>query len=170
MENVSISTKLNADEYVRVNFYMLYRKILAIFLFGIGAIMLLIILYYYLIDPSHFESFPFYQFIFGIYATVGMPLGTYWAARRSFRNNPRLQETILYTIDHEFIELKGESFNSKLTWEKIYKVTETKRWMLIWQTKSLANVLPKKDFDTKSLTQFKSLIRGISGLKTNMKK
>jgi len=41
--------------------------------------------------------------------------------------------------------MTGESFHSQLTWDKVYKVTETKNWILIWQNRQIANAIPKRD-------------------------
>jgi hypothetical protein len=50
-----------------------------------------------------------------------------------------------YVFTDTDLKITGESFNVTMLWDKIYKVTKTKRWVLIWQTKYLANIIPLQD-------------------------
>ncbi|MDL2215255.1 YcxB family protein, partial [Dysgonomonas sp. OttesenSCG-928-M03] len=48
-----------------------------------------------------------------------------------------------FDIDKKNIQIVGESFNSTLTWDKTYGVTENKTYFFIWQQKNSANIIPK---------------------------
>ena len=133
---------------------------------GIGLFMLLIITFSF----NDFTSFPWFQLIFGLFLTVGLPVQVYFAAKRNYKSTGRISETIAYEFDKEHIQLTGESFNSKLTWDKIYSVTENKDWVLIWQNRQIANVVPKRDFKDGQLQAFKDIVKLQSGLKNKLKK
>jgi len=54
--------------------------------------------------------------------------------------------------------ITGESFTSQLNWEKTYKVAELNHWILIYQNRQVANVIPKESFKDQ-LTEFRALIK-----------
>ena len=85
-------------------------------------------------------------------------------------SNGRISETIIYEFDNENILITGESFNSRLSWDKIYSVTENKDWILIWQSRQGANVLQKRDFKNKDLQLLKDIVNSHSELKNKLKK
>ena len=87
-----------------------------------------------------------------------MPLMTYYAARKNYRTNKRISETIEYQFDKDSLIIKGESFNSQLTWDKFYKVTQTKNWILIWQNRQVANPIPKRDIWEGQLADLKLIL------------
>ena len=74
-----------------------------------------------------------------------LPLMTYLAAKRNFKANRRISEIVQYTFDEQNLTIKGESFNSQYSWDKIHKVSQTKNWLLIWQNRQVANPIPKRD-------------------------
>ncbi len=74
-----------------------------------------------------------------------LPAVTYFAAKKNYSSNQRIQEPIEYLFEKDYLVIQGESFNSRLTWDKIYRVTETKKWILIWQSKQIANAIHKSD-------------------------
>jgi len=166
MEKIVLTTKLSIDDYIKVNYHLLYRKLVIKFMTGIGLFMLLIITFSF----NDFTSFPWFQLIFGLFLTVGLPVQVYFAAKRNYKSTGRISETIAYEFDKEHIQLTGESFNSKLTWDKIYSVTENKDWVLIWQNRQIANVVPKRDFKDGQLQAFKDIVKLQSGLKNKLKK
>ncbi|MBK7970516.1 MAG: YcxB family protein [Bacteroidetes bacterium] len=55
----------------------------------------------------------------------------------------------------------------KTTWDKICGVTESNDWILIWQNRQVANVVPKRDFKVGELQKFKDIVKSHIGLKTN---
>lgn len=166
MERIILTTKLSIDDYIKVNYHLLYRKLAIKFMTAIGLFMLLIIAFSF----NNFTSFPWIQLIFGLFLTVGLPIQLYFAAKRNYKSNGRISETIIYEFDKENIQTIGESFNAKLTWDKIYSVTENKDWVLIWQNRQIANVVPKRDFKDGELLAFKDIVKLQSGLKNKLKK
>jgi hypothetical protein len=166
MDKIILTTKLTIDDYIKVNYHLLYRKSSIKFLTGIGLFMLILILFTF----NSFAEFPWFQLAFGLFLTVGLPVSIYFSARRNYKSNGRISETIIYEFDKENIQLTGESFNSKLTWDKIYSVTENKDWILIWQNRQVANVVPKRDFTEGQLQAFKDIVRSHGGLKNRLKR
>jgi len=166
MEKIILTTKLSIDDFIKVSFHLLYRKLSMKVVTGMGLFILLLILFMF----HSFTEFPWYLLIFGLFLTIGQPVLVYFTAKKNYKSNERFSETINYEFDQENIQLTGESFNSKFTWDKIYSVTENKDWILIWQSRQNANVVPKRDFKVGELQIFKDIVKSQRGLKNKLKK
>ena len=148
-----IKTKMTEKDFINVNFVFLYSKI-AMKLFT-GVISIFFILS---ILTVAFTKAAYSTVITPIVLLAAMPLMTYYAARKNYRTNKRISETIEYQFDKDSLIIKGESFNSQLTWDKFYKVTQTKNWILIWQNRQVANPIPKRDIWEGQLADLKLIL------------
>ncbi|MCB0515263.1 MAG: YcxB family protein [Chitinophagales bacterium] len=166
MDKIILTTKLSLKDYIKVSYHLTYRKLAIKFITGIGLFILVSIIFSY----SSLTQFPWIQLIFGLYFTVVIAILVYFYAIRNYKSNRRISETINYEFDSENIQITGESFSSKLTWNKIYSVTENKDWILIWQSRQIANIVPKRDFKEGELQAFKDIVKSQSGLKNKLKK
>ncbi|MBA2610442.1 MAG: YcxB family protein [Bacteroidetes bacterium] len=166
MDKIEISTKLNINDYIKATFQLFYRKWSMILLTVIGISMLLMIP----ASNNFFNKFPIGQLVFGLIFTVALPILIYINARKNYRSNKRISETINYEFDNTEIRLNGESFSANLTWDKTYSVTENNYWILIWQNKQVVNIIPKKDFTVEKLNFFKEIVNKQTGLKNKLKR
>jgi len=167
MEKITLTTNLSLDDYIKVNYHMLYRKLWTKLMLGIGILMLISILISFLFDPT--MEFPVFQLIFGLFITIGLPIQVYFAAKRNYKLNTRLRETIIYELSPDTYRITGESFHSESTWDKVHGVTESKDWVLIWPTRHMANVIPKRTFMNNDLPLFKELLGMRPELKGKLK-
>ena len=162
---IEIKTQLSLDDYIKLNYHLLYRKwaikgmaIIGFFLIAISILSLFV------------GQFSWFVLMLGLYFSVGLRIQTYYAAKKNYNSNGRISETITYKFDKEHIEITGESFNSKLAWNKFYSVTENKDWILIWQSRQVANAIPKRDFQNGELLTFKEIMNMQDGLRNKLKK
>ena len=95
---------------------------------------------------------------------VLLPFFVFLQAKRNFKTNRRLSEQIEYSFTDDNLIITGESFNGTMTWDKIFKVTKTKRWILIWQSSNSANIIPLKDVWDGDINYLKEILdkRGVS--------
>jgi hypothetical protein len=163
-EKLTFQTQLNREDYVKVSYHITYRKFAMKFMTGLGIFMMVLGLFLFIVEGT----FSWFVMLFAFYLAVGLPLMIKFSARRNYRSNKRISEKIRYDIDREFIELTGDSFTSKLTWDKVYNVTETKEWLLIWQNSQVANVVPKRDLKEDEIQVFKSIVKGQKGIKNEL--
>lgn len=61
--------------------------------------------------------------------------------------------------------VEGKLFNSQMMWNKIYKVSQTKRWLFIWQSKQRVNAIHKSDVRAGALTELKQILIAQGGEK-----
>ena len=163
---MKIETKLSFKEYLRLMFLLTYKKPFMVFLSGIGVIMFIGSLFYFLGIKVPVDKPPYFQLIFGFSIIALLPFSIYRSAKKNFSSSGRLQEKITYEFLEDAIRITGESFNSELTWEKIYKITELRNWILIYQNRLVANIIPKKSFGN-SLGEFKEEVKKRAFIKNN---
>ena len=78
---------------------------------------------------------------------------------KNFTSNKLLQDALNYTINNEYFEVNSTNTNSKLTWDKIYKVAESKKIFAVYISKAQAFLLPKHYLNTDEYNTIKNIIK-----------
>ena len=78
---------------------------------------------------------------------------------KNFTTNKLLQDELNYTINNEYFEVHSINTNSKLTWDKIYKVAESSHLFAIYISKNQAFLLPKHYLDNNQYETLKNIIK-----------
>jgi hypothetical protein len=158
-----IKTKLTEQDFIRANFLLFYSKtstrvISVLFLFPLVINILLFIL----ADKAKVSPG---QIILSALICGILPGIIYFASKRGFKRN-KINEPIDYQFDEDYVSMKGDSFESKYAWQKVYKVTETKNWLMIWHNSQVANPIHKRYLLPSELDTIKDLVHR-KGLKNN---
>lgn len=161
---ISITTQLNIDDYIKVNYHLVYSQWAIKGFVGFGIFCFILFLVTLLAG-----DFSWFWLIFGLFIIGGLRALVYISSRKTFKTDGRVSEKIEYQFDSQEIRINGESFNSRLTWDKIFRVTEAKDWILIWQNRQIANIIPKKDFKENELLSFKQIISGLPNIRSELK-
>lgn len=158
IRTMTIKTRLTENDYIRVNFYLLYRRW---FIRIITAFAVLTVLFSLTEMISHIgiTNLDFSTFIFPIVALAGLPLLTLYGAKRNYKTASRIHETITYDFRPDYLDVKGESFTSQMAWAKFYKVTKSKNWLLIWQNRQAANIIPIRDVWESQVEELKEILQ-----------
>lgn len=159
---VEITSKLSLDDYVSVNYHMVYRKWAVKGMVGFGFFFILLSLFSLVSG-----NFSWFLLFFGLFLTVGLRIQIYFAAKRNYKDG-RVSEQINYVFDNSEIKITGKTFSSQLTWSKVYSVTENKDFVLIWQNRLIANPIPKRDFKESEWLAFKQIVSEQAGLKNRI--
>jgi len=168
-DKIEIVSKIELNGYIKLIYILTYRKPILILVTLIGAVMLTLSILYFLGLYDVPDGPPYYQLVMGILLTVIIPYSVYRGAVKNFNTNERLKETIRYGFDQERIKIKGESFSSELTWPKTHKVIELKDWILIYQNRIVANIIPKGSFTQTQLSDFKRMVSSVPNVKTKFR-
>ncbi len=152
---MQIRTKLTEADFIQVNFVLLWRR--PALKISIGII-LLVNAYSIYMQIVYGTGLSPDMIIWPAMILLVLPLITFIGAKMNYRSNARIKENIEYIFDNDDLEIKGESFSSRLTWEKIHKVTKTKNWILIWQSRQVANVIPLRDIWEGDITMLKDIL------------
>lgn len=161
-----IETRLSFKEYLRLKFVLTYKKPIMVFLLCVGIIMFIGSIFYFIGFKVPFDNPPYYHLVFGFSIIALVPFFIYRSAKKNFAFAGRLQEKIVYEFLEDYIRITGESFTSEFTWEKTYKITELKNWILIFQNRLVANIIPKKSFGN-NLSEFKKEVQKKPFIKNN---
>jgi len=165
MDKITLTIKLSINDYIKANYHLVYRRWTFKFITGTGIFLLLILL----TSIDELTEFPWLPLGFGLFMTFGLPILLYFVAKRNYKSDGRISETIVYEFDSDNFLVEGESFNSKQSWNKVYSVTESKDWIVIWQNKQIGNFVPKRDFKEGELQKLKGMVRVHTNVKTKFK-
>lgn len=152
---MTINTHLSQTDYVKANLVLLYSKWSMKFITGVGIFMFLGSLLTLFYDEQYGSGS---TILVAFFIMSWIPALTWFNARRNYSTNNRISEPIDYTIENESLTVKGESFTVTLTWDKLYRVSKTKNWVLIWQSKQVANLIPRKNFDDIQIGYLKNIL------------
>lgn len=83
---------------------------------------------------------------------------SYFRLKNAFYSNKKIQEEIIYTFTDEKVQTKGETFDGDFTWNTVHRVKETKDWLLIYQSKTTMNMIPKKYFSPSEIIELRNII------------
>ena len=166
---MKIITQLEFNKYVKLMYFLSYRKPVNIIISLVGILMIAVSVAYYFGFDKYIKEKPTLQLLFGVYVLVFFPGFLYYQARRSFNTKSRLWERVTYEFTDEKIDIFGESFSSEIPWDKVYRVEELKNWILLYQTKLQANLIPKESFVDDQLEEFRKMIRS-KGIRNKFKK
>lgn len=90
-----------------------------------------------------------------------------YSLKKAYQKNYRASENIEYNFTDAHLLITGESFTSEMTWNKIYKVTKTKNWLLVWQSSQIANAIPLRLVSSEDLSELKDIIQK-NNIKNNL--
>lgn len=156
-----IKTQLSEKDYLRASIHMLYRKTSTRIVTGIGIILLLLnlALMFWGIDDGSISGI-----IIPIILLVLSPAMVFWNVKRTYKANKRVREKTEYRFDDSNLFIKGETYESRVEWSNIPKVTVTKEWVILWVNKVQGYIIPRKDFWDGELHDLKNILndKGIS--------
>ena len=152
---MTIETKIDFKRYLKLMYILTYRNASIILLTIIGLIALIMgVLNLIFLDNPQYMSF-----VMGFILIAFPPVSVYMGSKKNFSSHGRLKEKMIYEFTDNMIKITGETFNSEFDWSKIYKITELKDWILIYQNRQIANIIPKESFG-ENIIDFKNLVRG----------
>lgn len=165
MQNLEFTSKLDFKEYLRANYSINYSRPFMIILTVFGVILILIGLFNLAYSGNMMDRHLWFQLVFGIYFVFFIPIIIYFKSKKNFTSPGRLAERMFWTIDPEWITVKGESFETKMTWDKMVKVIENKNVFLIYQSKLMAHIVSKKEMTVAQRVGFRNIVKGVLNLK-----
>jgi hypothetical protein len=158
---IKITTKLSFEEYISINYHMFYSRWVSkvINAFGLFYALLLVISIVFNGSFRWFFIFPVVIFLLGPRVEI------YLRSKRNYKSDATIGESIEYQFCNDEIIVTGQSFSSRLSWNTIYKVSETKEWVLIWQNKLVAYPIPKRNIRGDDLKSFREIVNNHKTLK-----
>ncbi len=169
MKNIEVKVNVTKRQYLKFMFGRAYRRFAFIFITLAGLAMLVMTALYYKGDVESVAP-PYFQLGFGLFSVVGIPLLMYYQALKNYKTNMLLKEKSIYLFDSKSVKITGDNFNSDLPWKAMYRVKESSNWILLYQNRQVANLLPKCCFSKQQLSDFRNLVSSVDGLKIRLKR
>jgi hypothetical protein len=166
MNKVIISTRLSLEDFVKANYALFFQKGVIKFIFFMAMVWIISPFVFYAADIS--KEIEWTQAIVGIVFPTFLLVSINISARKNYNTNKRVGESVTYEFSDESLKITAETSNANIPWDKLYKVTQTKNWLLIWQSGQLANIIPKRDTNTADLAIIKSIVQQ-NNVKNNLK-
>lgn len=82
----------------------------------------------------------------------------YLGAKRTFKTDGRISETVRYIFNDTKLIIQGESFESIFSWDKVHKVSRSKNWLLIWQSNAMVNAISMSAVDEQILDYLRGIL------------
>jgi len=164
---MKINFKIDHEEFFKLMYALTYRRGWIIFITVVGILMLLLSIFHFL-GFYQMSTTPVFQLFFGFYVLIFIPLSVYFSAKRIFNSNKRLQENMTYEFFDQKMKITGESFNSELDLTKSYKIQEIRNWFLIYQSRQVANFIPKGNLSSDQINNMRFFFRQIRGIQVKL--
>lgn len=153
---MKLKTKITFKEYVKLLYSLAYHRLILKLLVGVGAAMLLWIIFYYL-GIFNLPKPVIYQYITLAFILVVQPIVLYTTFHSIYYSSYHLRETVEIEITKTKLTMDGESFYLETKWDKIFKVVEKENWFLIYQNKLSAIIIPKKKISKSDIIELREI-------------
>ncbi|RYU91944.1 YcxB family protein [Mucilaginibacter terrigena] len=166
---MTIKTIITFKEYLKLMYYLTYRKGWTIYVSIIGLVMFITGILS-LLNISDLQADPTFALFFGAFAVIFLPISIYFSAKKNFSSNKRLQEEIEFEFAGDKMTVKGSSFSSELGLNEVFKIEEIKQWFLIYQSKQTANFISKANLSEQQINELRGIFKGLTGVKIKLKR
>ena len=160
---LAFSFQASPAEHARVSMLMLrrkrwYRIFVAIILLVVIALVILPVLQGLPAAAIAATVLP-YALIFGL-VVGGLPYIQQWQLSRVYRHTPSLQHEQTHEFSDEGFRMRNPLANTLVRWDAFVEVFETKEFLLLYISRSMAYFLPKRAVKSaEDLTGLRSFLR-----------
>jgi len=159
MENaLRVTAHLTEKDFLQFNFYILFRRRLAVRILLLGTFLFLIVTAAQLLSGNVDSDRTLILICIALLAYWTLvPAIVYVRASKAYRTSKFKVEELHYEFSPEGYTLENKILSSKLSWNAVYAVAETKSWFLVFQNSRSAHILPKRDFSPEQERALKGL-------------
>ena len=158
--NIQFKSQIEYKEYRDLIFGLSFKR--PIFLIMSGLILLNIINIFINKNISYIDKNLYFPIILGMSVVFIVPLIMYYQTRQIYKSSKLFHENIIYSLDNNSVRMNGETFDSELKWSHFYKIKETKNFFMLYQGKTIASLLGKKNMNDRDIVEFKLFIQSLN--------
>lgn len=142
MDTFSCTTQLNSKIVAGIMGKGLYKKPSIIFaqILGLYFISTIILDHYNIIN--WYSGTPYWEIGLGLFLLLA-PILILFISIVQFNSNPANKEAILYTFSNQGVEIKGNSYLSKLDWIYFMKQKEIGQYLILYHSKKFGSYIDK---------------------------
>lgn len=147
---------LTKEELLALNFRLFYTKPAGIIMTAAGILLLIA----YIVPLFSNGSSSIIRLLLGLFFTAYPPVILYIKIKKGFEKDAALQKVFTYKIYNDFFIVVSEVNEHKTLWSDVVKVTEITSAFMIFVTKYIAHVIPKRVFeeDEEKIIMFKRIL------------
>lgn len=163
-KEILIKNNFNAKTYTKATLNVMLPKpifwffIVIFLLFLINAIRIII-------NESSKDNFNFYNLLKSEILILFLPIILYAILRQSistkFNQDPKNRENIYHVFNHDFFQVKGESFDTKYFWRDLIMIREVKNYFLLFAAKNHFLIINKNDLKDNQYNELKQIFNSI---------
>ncbi|MDQ1161244.1 hypothetical protein QE422_001612 [Chryseobacterium sp. SORGH_AS 447] len=158
---MKIKYKISQKEYIRLMYFLAYRKPIVIVTLLLGFYM--IYLDIKIIISGQLNLIPISSILFNIFILLGTfilyPLWYYYKFRKDYQTNKVISSETTSLFKDDIIQDVAESFTVELAWNNIYKIEELKNWFLFYHSKSTYGFCPKRAMTKDQVSELRNMIK-----------
>ena len=156
---VEIDVLLEFRDYLRANYWFIFRRFkLFLGVFFFSGVVYPLLLVSGIASPHASNSY--WGSLLPLVVLVITFGAVYFNAKKQMATNRILSERHHYVFSESGIEATAPSSSGRIAWQNVYAAHETKTNFLIFISKNLMYVIPKRCFaDAEQVATFKSLLR-----------
>ncbi|GAB2594352.1 YcxB family protein [Spirosoma areae] len=108
--------------------------------------------------------------ICGLYLTFIVEISSKLVAKKYIKSKAQITEQVTYSFNEKSYQLTGDSFLTRMDYNKLYDVKEVSDFVLLRVTEyGSAHTLPKRAFSEDQFERFKTIIRSVQNLRATFK-
>lgn len=171
---INLTTKISYKEYRQLVLQLTWQRLPTKSMAAIGAFFILMAILALLTamassDFSQVNSV-IVNLVLGLILGLLLPLAALVSAKQSYATNKMMHEELYYEIDEEAVKIHGETFNNEVMWKSLWKIVELKDWIVLYQSKTLANFIPKRAISAENLSVIKNIFDLYPEVKKKLRK
>ena len=156
--NIKIESQLEFKQYLKLQYKLYYRNTMIVIVTIIGSLQFIFSTLYFCGIKALFDNPPYLQMLLGTTILFVLPFSIYTDAKKNFAQSSVLNEKLTYEFSDDNFKIVGKSFNAELNWSIILRVQILRDWVLLYQNKTVANLIPKQAFGAQ-LDEFLNFIK-----------
>ncbi len=122
-------------------------------------ILMTLLLLLFIVSPKEFWYFGILGLLYAFILFVHFPYMINKRANDNYKTQKGYESDINYVINNEEIIVKGNSFESKHTWDFIFQTMELNNIFVLYANKLTASIIPKRCIVEDTLVAFRELIK-----------
>ena len=159
-KEIVIKPSFDVNSAIKVTFHVLFGSKKSIITF-FAALFVIFSNIFFSIASGKKQEFDIYSLLMIVFFLTCIIFFSYRGIKKQIFNNPRLKENIVYVLNKDYFQEKGDSFEVKHFWENIIKVVENIDFYLIYITKYSALYVRKIDLKENQYDELRGLFNSL---------
>lgn len=164
---MKISTQITLPEYIKLQYILSYNRPAAIWVNSVGGVMFIVAIINTITESDNADFSVGYML--GAYLILRAIL-IYFFAKKNFKSNTLLGQPVNYEFLTDKLVIDNSVSHAEVPWENFYNVKEFKNWFLLYQSTTMANLIPKTDLSEQEIAGIRYVLQNAPVKKKKLKK